>query len=430
MIDRMKKILGVLTGAIITLLLFQNCQKSDFLVITGVVRDSITNQPIEGAYIITENGNYYRSASDGTFSIDGIQPGKTDFVAVAFNGYYQKSKSILISDGRVNKIDFNLHPYSKPEIETGIVTNTSLHSATVSGSIKLKSQIYIQRYGHCWSNTNSLPTLEESIGSTTNWNGSWEVNFTSNLMGLQSDIIYYVRAYAVTDAGIIYGNSIAFRTGFLEVSNGLLAYFPFTYDYSDQSGNGSNTNGWSLGLTNDRFGNSSNALSFTSSSFFYSYSYTGLYSLFQEFSISFWFYKSSWSGNNTSLICTGYPSYTNEIRIAEDASSNKLYFDIVTGSGTKYKVSAISAPALNMWHHVVAQRNNTAIEFYIDGVLQGSVNCDNQPINNDMWGWGYAYLFSGRDLFSDNDYFKGSIDDIRVYNRALSSSEIQYLKAH
>jgi len=37
------------------------------------------------------------------------------------------------------------------------------------------------------------------------------------------------------------------------------------------------------------------------------------------------------------------------------------------------------------------------------------------------------YAFMGRSQFSVDPYFDGAIDELRVYNRALSASEIQAL---
>lgn len=131
------------------------------------------------------------------------------------------------------------------------------------------------------------------------------------------------------------------------------------------------------------------------------------------------------------MINTGYPSYTNEIRIGEDNSANKIYFDIVTGTGTLYKVWAASAPLLNTWHHVVAQRNSSSIELYIDGVLQGSTICNNQIIDHNTYGWGYSFFFIGFDISTSGwSYFDGSLDDIRVYDRVLTDTEIQFLKSN
>lgn len=76
---------------------------------------------------------------------------------------------------------------------------------------------------------------------------------------------------------------------------------------------------------------------------------------------------------------------------------------------------------VNTWYHVVGVRNSTTTYIYVDGVLgsskshaDGAGNVDNaQPIviGDNSWG----------------PNFPGKIDDVRVYNRALSADEIKRL---
>ncbi len=420
----MKKILGILILAIGTALLFQNCQKSDFIVVTGIVTDSATNEPIEGAMISLQNGKLVTSGKDGNFTIANAKPGRALFYVWSLSGYNSQSKTVNITEGRVTKIIFLLKKPGSPEIENLAINNISLNSATAKGYVKVGDGMSVYGYGHCWSGIITEPTIGNSPSSSFNGSNN-NIAFESNITGLSVDTRYFVRAYVITSNGVFYSNVIAFTTS-VNLPQ-LIAYYPFNDDYLDESGNGANLNGWFPFLTNDRFGNSNSAISCSSP--YFTYSNSILYNTFNQFSISFWFYKSSWSGSDNSMVSTGYPNYTNWGRIGEDASPSKLYFDIKTSSGNAYKVSASSAPSLNNWHHVVAQRNNTSIQLYLDGSLQGSVNCDNQPINNNISGWG-AYLFVGFDLRSSWSYFTGSMDDIRVYNRALTDSEIQYLKTH
>ena len=425
----MRKVLGILAGSILLMVLFQNCQKSDFIVVSGTVTDSLTNEPIQGAYIFTTDGHVFMTADDGTFSMEGIQPGKINFRVFSFSGYHQKSKSVIISSGRVTKVDFSISPIDNPKIETGRVTAITLHSATVTGNLKWNPEINVTQYGHCWAYSTSFPSLEESVGHTTFGGGNGDITYSSYLSGLQTDNIYYVRAYVRTSTGeVLYGNSVAFKTAENEITDGLIAFYPFSNTFTDQSGIGVNlaSYGWSNApFTNDRFGNSNSALRCESP--IYTYGYSEVFNELTQFSISFWFNKTNWAGSDKPMINTGYSNYTNEIRIGEDASTNKLYFDIKTGSGTKYKVGATSEPQLNRWHHVVALRNNNSIQLYIDGTLQGNTNCDSSPIGNNN------FLFVGFDIVPSIwnwNYFTGSLDDIKVYDRALTNSEIQFLYSH
>jgi len=71
------------------------------------------------------------------------------------------------------------------------------------------------------------------------------------------------------------------------------------------------------------------------------------------------------------------------------------------------------------WHHAVVTKNGSTIKLYIDGVdYTGAVT--NQTIVNTT----SVFFISGP---SGEFPFNGSIDDVRIYNRALSASEVSRL---
>lgn len=81
---------------------------------------------------------------------------------------------------------------------------------------------------------------------------------------------------------------------------------------------------------------------------------------------------------------------------------------------------------IGVWHHVAAVRNNGTISLYIDGVFRLSATegtaTPTYPINMIAGAMAYA-------SFSPPRYnpFGGKIDEIRIYNRALSTAEIAIL---
>ncbi len=74
------------------------------------------------------------------------------------------------------------------------------------------------------------------------------------------------------------------------------------------------------------------------------------------------------------------------------------------------------------WYHLVGVGNNRTYSFYINGVLQqsqrvsnmGSLSCDSHTIGMMFDNFGSAY----------NHYLNGSIDELRIYGRALAAAEI------
>jgi hypothetical protein len=71
----------------------------------------------------------------------------------------------------------------------------------------------------------------------------------------------------------------------------------------------------------------------------------------------------------------------------------------------------------NDWHLVVFSRNSDQFRFYVDGEEEHSFTGNMTPLKNEE-------LDLGRSLWSDAIYFNGYIDDVRIYDRALSPTEV------
>lgn len=86
-----------------------------------------------------------------------------------------------------------------------------------------------------------------------------------------------------------------------------------------------------------------------------------------------------------------------------------------------------TALRIGRWHHVVGTYDGRMARLYIDGQLdgekpyQGSIRNDHAPV---MIGGGK--LFSP-DEFANHFAVMGTIDDVRVYNRALAADEVKRL---
>lgn len=83
----------------------------------------------------------------------------------------------------------------------------------------------------------------------------------------------------------------------------------------------------------------------------------------------------------------------------------------------------MSKPQSNTWHHMAATRDNNTYKFYIDGKLIGSSAIQTttvDPITMSEYVIGYCYNAGVR-------YWKGSLDDLRIYKRVISATEIQAL---
>ncbi len=94
------------------------------------------------------------------------------------------------------------------------------------------------------------------------------------------------------------------------------------------------------------------------------------------------------------------------------------------------KVQAISSTLVNddQWHHVVGLRAGNTTQVYVDGVLDGT---NTLPVGYDLSGTSQHNAYVG--AITDNSdatgntlekFFVGTLDDVRIYNYALSPAEI------
>ncbi|MCZ7384419.1 MAG: LamG domain-containing protein, partial [Candidatus Methanoperedens sp.] len=93
---------------------------------------------------------------------------------------------------------------------------------------------------------------------------------------------------------------------------------------------------------------------------------------------------------------------------------------------TWFGVGSVRNISAGEWYHIAATYDRTTFKIYINGVLDNSVNTQYTPYQNNY------QLVIGRGCVGDpclfkpsNPSFNGTIDEVRIYNRALSASEIQ-----
>ncbi|WP_242927153.1 LamG-like jellyroll fold domain-containing protein [Pontibacter vulgaris] len=92
------------------------------------------------------------------------------------------------------------------------------------------------------------------------------------------------------------------------------------------------------------------------------------------------------------------------------------------GSGN-YKNSGYSSVFVNdnNWHHLAGICNNGIWQIYVDGILQSQF-ISGYP-NTDLTST--APLAIGKDFVSDNETYTGQIDEVRIWRKALTESEIR-----
>ncbi|MGA3318520.1 MAG: LamG domain-containing protein, partial [Candidatus Korobacteraceae bacterium] len=86
-------------------------------------------------------------------------------------------------------------------------------------------------------------------------------------------------------------------------------------------------------------------------------------------------------------------------------------------------------PSSGIWHHLAlvfdkSQTGGNEVAFYIDGVLQSPAWSLSASTNTNSFGNDPIYLFSRGGI---SKFSSGAVDDLRVYNRALTAAQIQWV---
>jgi hypothetical protein len=141
----------------------------------------------------------------------------------------------------------------------------------------------------------------------------------------------------------------------------------------------------------------------------------------KDFTFAAWAYWRGTSDNGSRFFEFGTSTESHCAFSPLVTSTNKTRF-VIRHSGVE-QILDVTKVAGNTWAHVAVTLQAATARIYINGVLMGSL--PNVTLNPDDVGTGPHFF--GRTRFS-NPYFDGILDEIVIYNRALTASEIQELK--
>jgi prepilin-type N-terminal cleavage/methylation domain-containing protein len=96
----------------------------------------------------------------------------------------------------------------------------------------------------------------------------------------------------------------------------------------------------------------------------------------------------------------------------------RIDIDFVT-SGLQSIIGTTAVP-LNSWHHVAGTYNGNTIRLYYDGAVTGTPVSISESITISSTD----FLIGKRSSLND-DWFNGLIDDVRIYNAAIPTSQIE-----
>jgi hypothetical protein len=199
-----------------------------------------------------------------------------------------------------------------------------------------------------------------------------------------------------------------------------MAYYPFKGNANDSTINNRHMGVYGASLVSSRYGQANHAFHFDGLNDLITF--TDTLPLSGNCTWSFWasidtFQNSAliYNGNTNS---SGYGFAINSgLNPSQGSFGDKITF---FSGGINYNISIpFQANEFYTWHHFVLTKNGNKFKLYIDNVLRDSSTSIFFPAN------GKFHL--GLDYTNNTNAFRGKIDDITLYNRVVTTAEIDTL---
>ena len=367
------------------------------------------NNKYQGYDEVSNNNNWYHIVhnfnSNGTLTsfVDGVEvdsrnSGKTLPLSGDFALGRMNHPAYDAFNGKLDDVKMYNYALSQSEINVlfgNYANDTTAPTISLTGSSTINLTV-----GDTFTDPGATASDDVDGDITSSITTSGTVNTSS--------VGTYTLTYSVEDAA---GNSSSTtRTVVVKTPELIIADYRFEGDTQDSSGNSNHgTNNGGV-FTTDRFGNQNGAIYFSGASCGTRMdSYINMSTVINEFSISFWINRTANGcqlprifdfydgGNNSNDWGTAWQNGNNKYQGYDEVSNN------------------------NNWYHIVHNFNsNGTLTSFVDGVEVDSRNSGKTlPLSGDF--------ALGRMNHPAYDAFNGKLDDVKMYNYALSQSEINVL---
>ena len=208
------------------------------------------------------------------------------------------------------------------------------------------------------------------------------------------------------------------------LNDGLVAYYPFNGNANDESGNGNNGTINGATLTTDRFGNPDNAYSFDGVDDEILVPHNANLNTGSQITIVAWVNPSS-SGHGRPIAqkrsSSNVGGYTFETTHSPFGPDNGLQWVIWKGGTPHTLQTPANVLAIGTYQHVAATFDGTTMKVYVNILEEASMSVSG-VIDAVM-----DPFVIGRNVVHASLVWHGLIDEVRIYNRALSEGEIREL---
>ncbi|HEX4958013.1 MAG TPA: LamG-like jellyroll fold domain-containing protein [Lacibacter sp.] len=212
----------------------------------------------------------------------------------------------------------------------------------------------------------------------------------------------------------------------MNLTSGLVLHHPFNGNTNDVSGNAINGTANNVSLTTDRAGNANSAYYFSSINSYIELPYSNLYNFAPSgsFTISVWVLPDQGYSWPAQAVVVKSPPHPNYLASQWNYGTYLLNYKAMGGFGGNHILNGTTTlTSTQCWYNIVQTYNNGRWNMYVNGILESSDLTQTRFILQDA----FSKIVYGKKGESDGDYYKGKIDDVRIYNRVVTADEIAAL---
>lgn len=210
------------------------------------------------------------------------------------------------------------------------------------------------------------------------------------------------------------------------VTDGLVAFYPFNGDTKDYSGNGNDGTNKGATIAADRFGNAQGAYYFDGAGAFVEVPANSANEPDSFVSISIWVKAEDFTTRQTPLCkrlfhnANPYNSYV--LTSTDIGPSQQWAFGVSSGTPGSGLGPIAPGAMTTTWTHIAGTYDGANVKIYVNGTLAAT------QAKTGLLGYTDSTLRIGLGIpGSSLQYFKGWIDDVRIYGRALTPAEVSLL---
>jgi len=151
----------------------------------------------------------------------------------------------------------------------------------------------------------------------------------------------------------------------------------------------------------------------------YTWAFTSIYS------ISFWAKTSTINTRQMMTAVLAFNGADTSGRFGFGFSSSNTFEFYISNGSSLYQNTSVSSISYqdNVWHNFIVVVNGTSIKLYVDGNTTPIANLTSTVLGTTS----SDSLFIGKFGAYPGVYFNGSIDQVRIFNKALNSTEVETL---